>query len=94
MRDELRQAISEISPDDSGLDVQLHIPDTAWCNMAVLIKPLLDGVISAFHQYSGPCDNVLLQRLSVMCFDPSTPMSGKLKDMLLQMMKGGNADER
>ena len=24
-----------------------------------------------------------------MCFDPSTPMSGKLKDMLLQMMKGG-----
>ena len=24
-----------------------------------------------------------------MCFDPSTPMSGKLKEMLLQMMKGG-----
>ena len=24
-----------------------------------------------------------------MCFDPSTPMSGKLKDMLLQMMKVG-----
>ena len=24
-----------------------------------------------------------------MCFDPNTPMSGKLKDMLLQMMKGG-----
>lgn len=23
------------------------------------------------------------------CFDPSSPMSGKLKDMLLQMMKGG-----
>ena len=24
-----------------------------------------------------------------MCFDPTTPMSGKLKEMLLQMMKGG-----
>jgi len=24
-----------------------------------------------------------------MCFDPSTPMSGKLKEMLLKMMKGG-----
>jgi len=24
-----------------------------------------------------------------MCFDPNTPMSGKLKEMLLQMMKGG-----
>ena len=24
-----------------------------------------------------------------MCFDPNTPMSGKLKDMLLQMMKEG-----
>ena len=25
-----------------------------------------------------------------MCFDPNSPMSGKLKDTLLQMMKGGN----
>ncbi|MCL2817320.1 MAG: helix-turn-helix domain-containing protein [Clostridiales bacterium] len=24
-----------------------------------------------------------------MCFDPNTPMSGKLKEMLLTMMKGG-----
>lgn len=24
-----------------------------------------------------------------MCFDPNTPMSGRLKDMLFQMMKGG-----
>ena len=24
-----------------------------------------------------------------MCFDPNSPMSGKLKDTLLQMMKGG-----
>ena len=27
-----------------------------------------------------------------MCFDPNTPMSGKLKDMLLQMMKGGGKE--
>jgi len=25
-----------------------------------------------------------------MCFDPNSPMSGKLKDTLLQMMKGGD----
>ena len=28
-----------------------------------------------------------------MCFDPNSPMSGKLKDTLLQMMKGGGANE-
>ena len=28
-----------------------------------------------------------------MCFDPSTPMSVKLKEMLLQMMKGGLNNE-
>ena len=27
-----------------------------------------------------------------MCFDPNTPMSRKLKEMLLQMMKGGVED--
>jgi len=28
-----------------------------------------------------------------MCFDPNSPMSGKLKDTLLQMMKAGTEDE-
>ena len=28
-----------------------------------------------------------------MCFDPNSPMSGKLKDTLLQMMKGGKNNE-
>ena len=27
-----------------------------------------------------------------MCFDPKSPMSGKLKDTLLQMMKGGEVE--
>ncbi|MCL1794508.1 MAG: helix-turn-helix domain-containing protein [Oscillospiraceae bacterium] len=34
-------------------------------------------------------DDEDMRQFIEMCFDPSTPMSGKLKDMLLQMMKGG-----
>jgi transcriptional regulator with XRE-family HTH domain len=34
-------------------------------------------------------DDSEMREFIEMCFDPSTPMSGKLKDMLLQMMKGG-----
>ena len=34
-------------------------------------------------------DNAEMQEFIEMCFDPDSPMSGKLKDMLLQMMKGG-----
>lgn len=31
-----------------------------------------------------------MQDFIEMCFDPKSPMSGKLKDMLLQMMKEGD----
>lgn len=34
-------------------------------------------------------DNDDMRKFIEMCFDPSSPMSGKLKDTLLQMMKGG-----
>ena len=34
-------------------------------------------------------ENEEMQEFIEMCFDPSSPMSRKLKDMLLQMMKGG-----
>ena len=33
-------------------------------------------------------ENEEMQEFIEMCFDPSSPMSSKLKDMLLQMMKG------
>jgi len=35
-------------------------------------------------------DNEDMKRFIDMCFDPNSPMSGKLKDTLLQMMKGGD----
>lgn len=35
-------------------------------------------------------DNEDMRLFIEMCFDPKSPMSGKLKDTLLQMMKGGN----
>lgn len=34
-------------------------------------------------------DNDDMRKFIEMCFDPNSPMSGKLKDTLLQMMKGG-----
>ena len=34
-------------------------------------------------------DNEDMRLFIEMCFDPKSPMSGKLKDTLLQMMKGG-----
>ena len=49
-----------------GLDIRLRLPETAWCNLAVLIKPLLDGVISAFHEQDVPCENIMLQRLAAL----------------------------
>jgi hypothetical protein len=33
-------------------------------------------------------DNYDMRQFIEMCFDPDSPMSGKLKDTLLQMMKG------
>jgi len=35
-------------------------------------------------------DNEDMRLFIEMCFDPNSPMSGKLKDTLLQMMKGGS----
>ena len=37
-------------------------------------------------------DNAEMQEFIEMCFDPNSPMSGKLKDTLLQMMKGGEKE--
>ena len=39
-------------------------------------------------------DNDDMRLFIEMCFDPNSPMSGKLKETLLQMMKGGEKSER
>jgi len=51
-------------PKRFGVSIQLHIPELAWCNLAILIKPLLDGIISAFHMQNAPRDKILFERLS------------------------------
>ena len=38
-------------------------------------------------------DNEDMRLFIEMCFDPNSPMSGKLKDTLLQMMKGAGKNE-
>ena len=37
-------------------------------------------------------DNDDMNLFIEMCFDPNSPMSAKLKDTLLQMMKGGGVN--
>lgn len=37
-------------------------------------------------------DNDDMRLFIEMCFDPNSPMSGRLKDTLLKMMKGGNGE--
>ena len=37
-------------------------------------------------------DNDEMKLFIEMCFDPNSPMSGKLKDTLLRMMKGGGEE--
>jgi len=47
------------------------------------------------YEFKPQIENNDEMRLFIeMCFDPNSPMSGKLKDTLLQMMKGGKANER
>lgn len=46
-----------------GLAIQLTIPKTARCNLATILKPLLDGVISAFHWHNALRDDIMLERL-------------------------------
>ena len=45
------------------------------------------GIVYEFKPYIEENDEMKL--FIDMCFDPHSPMSGKLKDTLLQMMKGG-----
>lgn len=58
-------------PSKFGLSIELLIPENAWCNLAVLIKPMLDGIISVFHYQNTPSDPVMLERLSTL-IDTST----------------------
>jgi len=39
-------------------------------------------------------DSVEMRQFIEMCFDPSSPMNDRLKNMLLEMMKGGIDNER
>ncbi len=46
-----------------GLSIQLNVPDLEWNALSSVIKPLLDGIISAFHYQDIACENIMLERL-------------------------------
>ena len=66
--------------ENHGLSVSLNVPEKAWCNLSTLMKPLLDGIISVFHQHKGRLDDDTLSRLSnVTALD-----KGKLEHLLCE----------
>jgi len=47
-----------------GLSVTLAVPNSAARNLLPLVKPLLDGVIAAFHAHDGTTVEILARRIS------------------------------
>lgn len=47
-----------------GLDMELHVPGRTGLNVTSVMKPLLDGTISAFHSYEGLPPVEVLGRLA------------------------------
>ena len=47
-----------------GLDIELRVKGQPHMNLASLVKPLLDGIISALHSYEGPPPMRVVERLA------------------------------
>ncbi len=56
--------IPERIPKQFGLTIKIKIPTTDKGNVSSLTKPIIDGVVSAFHAYKGNDVEVLSQRLA------------------------------
>lgn len=52
------------SPRFFGLDIRINAPKSTVINLANVVKPLLDGIISAFHAHDGTYNSVVVERLA------------------------------
>jgi hypothetical protein len=48
-----------------GIELELFIPQNSRFNLAAIIKPMLDGIISAFHSYQGKQLDEVSKRLAI-----------------------------
>lgn len=53
-----------------GLNIKIQSPKDKKVNLAAVIKPLLDGIISAFHEQNGSPDIVSTNRLATLLGKP------------------------
>jgi hypothetical protein len=72
--------IPERIPKQFGLTITIKIPTTDKGNVSSLTKPIIDGVVSAFHAYKGNDVEVLSQRLA----DKLNKKTDTIADLLLR----------
>jgi hypothetical protein len=63
-----------------GIELDLSIPSNHTFNPAAIIKPLLDGIISAFHSYQGNNLDEVSRRLALNLAVKSDYVSARLQD--------------
>jgi hypothetical protein len=74
-----RQGIA--SPDGSiGMDLTVTRPGTASWSLASIIKPLLDGLVSAFHSHDGTHLNHVAEVLAASLREPVDAIRSALAD--------------
>lgn len=47
-----------------ALDVAIHVPRASVLNLAAAIKPIFDGIVSAFHKHDGSNEDIIVKRLA------------------------------
>jgi len=68
-----------------GIELELFIPHSSTFNSAAIIKPMLDGIISAFHSYQGEQLDEVSKRLALALFLRSDYISALLLDTTLSI---------
>ena len=69
-----------------GIELELSIPPSHTFNFAAMIKPMLDGIISAFHSYQGEQLAEVSSRLSLSLSSQSDYISTLLLDTRLSIL--------
>lgn len=71
-----------------GIELKLSAPHSKRSNLAAIIKPMLDGIISAFHFYQGEQLDQVSKRLALMLSSNPKYISGLLLDRSLSLLGG------
>jgi len=51
-------------PSYLGLELKVNAPRSSRINLATVIKPLLDGIISGFHSHDGTHNSIVIGRVA------------------------------